>query len=461
MLDKEQLERLDLAFNPRSVAILGATKEPDRVGYSILESVLRGGYEGRVVPIHPRHQEILGQKVFARLDDVDGPVDLAIVALNERASVEAMDECGQHDVKGAICVAGGYKEMGGEGEALQARLAEAAVRNRVMLVGPNTLGLINAQAGLNASFWPTELHRGGVFSLITQSGGVGQMIGFKAQDEGLVINKWVGVGNRAALDFDDFLQYLAQDPTTKVIAVFMEGTESARRFVQLAGEVVKRKPVVILKGGKAELSQLCAQTHTGSMAGSPKVYHDVFEQFGLIVVDSVDEMVSVSKALALAPLPRGNRVAILTPSAGPSILLVDLLDSLGCVLVPFASETMERLEGLFRDVPVVLKNPLDAAAVGYSGDLYAQLADIVLADVGVDLLIAVSIDHKNRRFPSGELIELSRKHGKPVVVYYISDVEHVHKHREACQAGGIPFYLSAEETAWGAAGLVRYARLRS
>ena len=455
MLTEAELKRLDSALNPDSVAVIGATSEPDRVGYSILESLLLGGFPGEVLPIHPRHKNILGLKVFASLDDAPQDPDLAIIALNERATIKILDDCGRHDVKGVVCVAGGFKEMGEEGESLQQELRAAAVRNNIMLMGPNTLGIINAQARLNATFWPTQLDNCGTISVISQSGGVGQMIGFELEKEGVFFNKWFAIGNRALLDFDDYLQALSRDPTTEVIAVFMEGTEKARAFIEVAAGVVQDKPIIILKAGKNEFAQQAALTHTGSMAGSYRVYNDIFDQFGLISVSSVPEMVSVCKALSIAPLPAGDRVALLTPTAGPSILLVDLLLDQGCNLAQFGDETMRKLEGLFTKVPVILKNPLDASAVGYTASGYLELAEIILQDSEVDILLALSIDHKNRAFPAIELVQLSRKYRKPVVVYFISPPENSYKYRETRQAGGVPFYLSAEEAAWGTAGLIR------
>ncbi len=459
MLTSAELERLENAINPRVVAIIGATSETNRVGYSILESLLLGGFPGEVIPVHPRHENILGQRVYASLDDATVDPDLAIIALNEHATIKILDACGRHNVKGVVCVAGGYKEMGQEGEGLQEELKEAAARNNILLFGPNTLGLINAQARLNATFWPLVLDHYGSISVISQSGGVGQMIGFELNEEGVSFNKWFAIGNRAGLDFDDYLQALARDPGTDVIAVFMEGTEKARAFVELAAEVVPNKPVIILKAGRNEVAQQSALTHTGSMAGSYNVYHDIFDQFGLISVSSVPEMVSVSKALSIASLPAGDRVAILTPTAGPSILLVDLLLDQGCHLAQFGDDTIRDLANNFANVPVVLKNPLDASAVGYSAEGYLTLAERILQDPGVDLLLALSIDHKNRIFPAELLVQLSKKYSKPVVVYFIGPLDGLLRYREICHAGGVPFYHTAEEAAWGTAGLINRHRI--
>ncbi|HCC78510.1 MAG: hypothetical protein A2X25_09335 [Chloroflexi bacterium GWB2_49_20] len=460
MLNTLQLKRLNQALSPRTVAVIGATKEVGRVGFSILESIILGGFEGKIFPVHPRNEEILGLKVYPNLEAIGEPIDLVIIALNERKTIDALEECGRYDVKGAICVAGGFSEVGEEGKKLQEKMTIAAEKNNIMLIGPNTLGVLNSESKLNATFWPITLDQVSGISLITQSGGVGQMVGFKMQDEGLPINKMIGLGNRAVLDFDDLLQYLNGDPSTKVIGVFLEGTEKARSFVQIARESVSRKPVVVMKSGRSLLAKEFSVTHTGSMAGSYKMYQDIFAQSSLLTAASVDELVSICKALSIAPLPKGNGVSVVTPTAGPSLILVDLLDSIGCKFNPFSSDTIRNMKNLFVNVPVILKNPLDAASAGYSPETYVKLVDIVLGDPGVDLMIPIWIEHKNRRFPALELAELVQKHQKPILIYYIGNQKSKQNQKD-CQENGIPFYLSPEEVAWGAGGMIKYRQIRN
>ena len=460
MLDPKNLKRLNQALSPRTVAVIGATKEIGRVGFSILESIIIGGFEGKILPVHPRHKEILGLKVYPDLGAIDEPIDLAIIALNERKTIEMLNECGKYDVKGAICVAGGFSEVGEEGKKLQELMTIAAEKNNIMLIGPNTLGVLNAESKLNATFWPIQLDQVSGISLITQSGGVGQMVGFKMQDEGLPINKMIGLGNRAVLDFDDLIQYLDADSSTKVIGVFLEGTEKARSFVQIAKETARRKPVVVMKAGRSLLAQEFSVTHTGSMAGSYKMYQDIFVQSNLLTAASVNELVSICKALSIAPTLKGNSISVITPTAGPSLILVDLLDNLKCKFNTFSEDTITRMKELFINVPVILKNPLDAASAGYSPETYVKLVDIVLADPGVDLLIPVWIEHKNRRFPALELAKLVQKYQKPIFIYYMGNLN-VKQYQKVCQDNGIPFYLSPEEVAWGVGGLVKYLQIRN
>lgn len=447
-------------FNPRSVAVIGATSSPERVGYLLLESLLLGGFEGRIYPIHPRHRELLGTRVYHSLDEVPGSIDLALVALNQHATLEAVKACGRHGVKGVVCVAGGYKEVGEEGRRLEAQLASIAQEYGLILIGPNTLGLFSAQANLNATFYPEELPPSSGISVVTQSGGIGRAIIEELRDEGLGISKWIGVGNRATLEFSDCVEYLARDEATTVIVLFVEGTEKGRELMRAAGSVASQKPIVILKAGYSGLAQESAVTHTGSMISSPKLFSDACRQFGLIEVTSVAELVSVAKALALCPPSGGEGIGVITHTAGPSIVLLDELSNRGCQFPPFTDHTMADLEEMFAGIPVVVKNPLDAAAFGYSVEGYGQVADIVMADERVDLLIAIHALHKNWRFAAPELIAAQKQHKKPVITCYISTQAGADNYRGLLQEAGIPCYTSIERAAWGAAGCIRYMRLR-
>lgn len=459
-LSEKQLSRLDGMFNPRGVAVIGATDSPERVGFLLLESVLSAGFTGEVYPIHPRHKELLGRKVYKGLDDIPDPVDLALIALNQEATVGAVKACGQRGVKGVVCVAGGYKEMGGEGQELESHLASMVREYGLILIGPNTLGLFNADANLNATFYPGPLPPGSGISVVSQSGGVGRAIFEGLRDEGLGVSKWIGVGNRATFDFADSVEYLAHDPATTVILLFVEGTDRGRELVEAAGRVVKRKPIVVMKAGQSGLAQESAITHTGSMIASPKLFSDACTQFGLIEVRSVGELVSVGKALCLCPLPKKDKIGIVTHTAGPSIVLLDELSDRGCQLARFSDATMSKLEAKFTGIPVILKNPLDAAAFGYSPEGYGEVADIVLADESVGLMIAIHALHKRLRFAVPQLIASRKKHQKPVIACYISTQSGGEENRALFHEANIPCYTTIEHAAWGAAGCLRYARLR-
>lgn len=449
---------LDRVFYPGSVAVVGANDSPDRVGFNVLQGIIEGGFSGRVYPVHPRHETILGRPVCKSLDDIPEPVDVAVICLNQHATVDAVEKCGLLGVVGVICHAGGYREMGAGGLALENRLTDAAKKYGMCLVGPNSLGLINNDGGFYSTFYPMQLPRGKV-SLISQSGGMGLAVMHRAMDEGMGINKFVGVGNCSTLGFADYLEYLGEDGGTSVIAVFMEGTGDARRFVQAAGKIAAKKPVVVYKAGRSAVSDSYSVTHTGSSAGSYRLYRDIFRQFGIIAVESVAELVAACKALAILPPPGGNRVGILTHTAGPSIVMSDHLLAGGCVIPPLGDDTIRKIKAVMgEDPPVVLKNPLDAAGLGFLRQDYERLAEAVLGDPGVDLLVGVYCLHRNWGLPSAELARVFRKYEKPVVACYASHLQGCREHRDYLQEAGIPLYTTPEEAAAAVSALVKHTQ---
>lgn len=448
---------LGAVFYPGSVAVIGANESPDRVGFNVLQGIIEGGFKGRVYPVHPRHQSILGRKVYRSVEEIPEPVDVAVICLNQHATVEAAESCGRRGLKGIICHAGGYREMGPGGFDLENRLTGVARQYGMHLVGPNSLGLINTDGDFYSTFYPLQLTRGKV-SLISQSGGMGLTIIHRAMDEGMGMNKFVGVGNCSSLGFADYLKYLGEDEGTSVIAVFMEGAGDARRFVQVAGKVAAKKPVVVFKAGRWADSDHYSMTHTGSAAGSYRLYRDIFKQFGIYMVDNTADLVAACKALALLPLPRGNRVGILTHTAGPSIVMSDHLLARGCSIPPLEENSIRRVKEIVgEEPPVVLKNPLDAAGLGFMRQAYGSLAGALLADPGIDILAAVYCLHRNWGLPSEEIIRSYRKYGKPVVACYASHLPGCREDRDLLQEAGVPLYTTPEEAATAVAALAHYA----
>ncbi|NPV76799.1 MAG: hypothetical protein HPY59_10555 [Anaerolineae bacterium] len=460
-LSQVALNRLDQVFHARSVAILGANDSPERVGYLLLESLLEGGYTGKIYPVHPRHKQLLNCTVYSSLAEIPEKVDLVMIALNQEKTVEAVKECGALGVKGVVCVAGGYKEMGEEGRRLEEALSAAAKEHDLVLIGPNTLGFFNADARLNATFYPETLPPGSGISVISQSGGVGRAALEKLRDEGLGVNKWIGVGNRATLEFSDFVDYLAEDPATSVIAVFIEGTDKGRELMEAARRAAQKKPILIFRTGNSDLAQKSAVTHTGSMIKSPKLFSDACAQYNLIEVKSTNELVCAAKALALMPLPKGEGIGMVTHTAGPSIELLDYLEAAPCRLADFTPQTMAELKTLFKGIPVILKNPLDAAAFGYSPEGYGRVSEVVLADSHVDLLVAIHALHKNWKFATSQLVAIQEKFQKPVLACYISTVAGAKLVRDELQPAGIPCFASIQEAAWGLGAVLRYRRIRT
>ncbi|MGI5875609.1 MAG: acetate--CoA ligase family protein [Dethiobacteria bacterium] len=446
------------AFNPRSIAVVGANPAPEKVGYTILNSIVSGNFPGEIYPIHPRYQEIMGLKTYPDLSEIGEPIDLAVLILNQEATVREAEKCGKLGVKALLCVSGGFREVGDEGQRLEKELIAIAERYDMAVIGPNTLGIINTHADLCSIFYAFDFVRGNI-SFLTQSGGVGYSILMKVIERGLGISKWIGIGNASILDPTDYLLYLAEDPHTAVIGMFLEGVEQARSFVQTAAKVVLKKPVVVYKAGRSGEVGNLTLSHTGSLAGSYRMFKDIFEQFGIITAENINQLLAYCEALAVQNYSPGGNIGIITHTAGPSIVVAEELAGTGCSLPPLSPEAIANIKKIMGENPSVqLKNPLDVAGPGFQAERFGKLAHYMLKEPQIDLLLAIFARHDFWRFPSEELIDAYRKFGKPIVAAYLSTAAEIKKDREVLEPAGIPVFATPEEAAWGAVALVHRGR---
>jgi acetate---CoA ligase (ADP-forming) subunit alpha len=446
-------DRLHRMFSPRSVAVIGAGATPDKVGHAIMDSLVTGGFPGTIYPIHPRHREILGCRVYKSLDELPEVPDLAVVALNQRATVGMTATLREMGVAGVSLIAGGYLEMGTEGAELQGQLRDAA--GDMPVVGPNTLGFLNAWSRLNVTFYPRIMRPGNV-SFLSQSGGIGLALQGLSDDAGLGIAKWVGVGNRVNLEFHTLLDYLRDDPDTRVIGVFTEGTSDPRAFTRQVASLVREKPVVVYKGGRGADADRVTVSHTGAAAGRDQVWEGALKQAGAIRVSSVHEMVAVCKSLSVGRTPRGKRLGIFTHTAGPSIVAWDILrEEPGCVLADLSRRTMERIASILGpSVPVVYKNPVDGAAGAFLTEPFHDIAEAMLEDPSVDALLAIFCEHKNWISPTDALVELAKRFPQPIVACFIGSISKIGPDRSRLHEAGVPTYVMPEEAAIGLKALL-------
>ncbi len=446
--------RLNRMFSPRSVAVIGAGASPDKVGHAIVDSIVTGQFPGPVYPIHPRHDEILGLRVYRSLDELPEIPDLAVVALNQHSTVKTTARLREMGVAGASVIAGGYAEIGYDGVRLQQELKEAA--GDMPVVGPNTLGFLNARAKLNVTFYPRIMHPGHV-SFLSQSGGIGLGLKGRADDEGLGIAKWVGVGNRVNLEFHTLLDYLKDDSDTRVIGIFIEGCSDARALVEQLADTTPRKPVVVYKGGLGADANKVTVTHTGAVAGSDLIWEGALKQSGAETVSSISEMISTCKALSVGRVPSGKKLGIFTHTAGPSIVAWDVLQKEpGCTLADLQDQTIDRIAKILGpSVPVVYKNPVDGAAGAFLTEPFHDIAEAMLEDESVDALLAIFCEHKNWPYPSDALIQLARRFPKTIVACFIGSLGKIESDRTRLHEAGVPTYVLPEEAAIGLRALLR------
>ncbi|MFP4197796.1 MAG: acetate--CoA ligase family protein [Methanomassiliicoccales archaeon] len=433
-------------FSPDSIAVIGASAREGSVGNIYLRSILEGGYRGRVHPINPKYEEIMGLECLDSVDQVK--VDLALIATNRSAALGLLEQAASAGARAAIIPTGGFEEVGEEGARLEGRIRSTARENGIALLGTNTLGLINNHLDLQVNFNPVTLPSKGGVSIVSQSGGMGLSVLSKMREEGVGLSKWIGVGNRTLLDFPEFLEHLADDESTAAVGIFMEGTERAREMCYAARRMVGEKPVVVYKMGRSDATDYLAVTHTGTGVGSREVYRGAFEQHGIIQATSVRQMVACLKALSSVPPIQGEELGMFTYTAGPTIAAADLLDRFR--LRQPSEDTKDLVRSEMRgEPPALLKNPLDVDGEGYTASQYQALLEAFMHE-GYDLYATVST--AGLLFPKEALLKARER--APLLHCHVSPAD------GSENLDGVPVYTTAEELAWGLNALSEHARIR-
>ncbi|MCW5699693.1 MAG: CoA-binding protein, partial [Rhodospirillales bacterium] len=344
---------------PRSVAVVGASKDPTKRGYQALRYLIADKFAGGIYPIHPKESEILGIQAFPSVSDVPDEVDLALVCTPARTLPGVMEELGKNGVKGAIILAGGFSEAGPEGAGIEEETVAAAQKYGVRIVGPNTSGVFNLHSRMNLVGMP-DVRPGGL-GIVSQSGNMALSIVTEGTAGGhLGFSTYVGVGNQVDIRFNEYLQYLGDDEGTQVPVLYVEGFKHGRTFLDVARDVTQKKPVVVYKSGRTEAGQASAKSHTGALAGSYEMTVDLLRQVGVTVARQSDHVVPLAEALSLMPPPASNRVAILADGGGHATIAADTLTEAGIVMPPLAEETRKNLAAILPPA-ASLVNPVDVA----------------------------------------------------------------------------------------------------
>jgi acyl-CoA synthetase (NDP forming) len=375
-------------FSPKSVAVLGASDNPGKLGFHVMKSLVAGGFPGRIFPVNPGRQDVLGYPAFPSLDHVPDPVDLAVMVVPAPMIPDQIRACARKDVGGIVLITAGFKEIDDpSGAQMEREIARLATEARIPIIGPNTFGMANLHARLNASFTPqfSLLRKGGV-SLVSQSGGMSHLLAFLAMRAGVGFSKVIGLGNRCNVDFGDLLEWLSVDPLTRVIAMYMEGIDDPRTLIREARRLCERKPMLIYKCGRSEVADRASQSHTGSLAGNAEIYRGAFRQAGILDVDSAEALLDAAKALAICPLPHGPRVAILSGQAGPAMAAADVCHRAGLRIESFGAQTQRAIEALLP--PLALRsNPVDMGPAWYDAGAIRGIVETVLKDPQIDALV--------------------------------------------------------------------------
>jgi acetyl coenzyme A synthetase (ADP forming)-like protein len=436
---------LEALFSPRSVAVIGASANPEKLGYLVLDNVLRYGYSGPVYPINPNAGEILGRPCFKRVSQVPGPVDLAVIAVPNKFVAEVMHDCGEKKVAAAIIITAGFREAGAEGRQMEREVIETARKNGIRVVGPNCLGIIDTNSSLNASF-AAGMPEIGKISFMSQSGALCTAILDWAALNGLGFASFVSLGNKGDLNETDFLEVWREDPNTSVVMAYLEGVVNGDAFMDAARRLTKTKPFIAVKSGTTSAGSRAVSSHTGTLAGSDIAYETAFRQTGIIRARSVSELFAYSTALAYQPLPQGRRVGIITNAGGPGIMATDACEKSGLQLATLTQETVSHLREV---LPPAANhyNPIDVLGDARS-DRFAAALQAALKDPGVDAIILLLTPQAMTEIEktAEEVVTISHGSEKPVLACFMGG-KNVAPGNKILGAGRIPFYAFPEEAA--------------
>jgi acetyl coenzyme A synthetase (ADP forming)-like protein len=400
-------------FNPRAVAIVGASREPGKLGHSILRNVIQHGYRGAIYPINPKADQILGVTCYPSISLAPGPVDLAVIVIPGKSVAGALVECGQKGVKGAIVISAGFREIGPEGWQREREIVDIARRYAMQLIGPNCLGIIDTISRLNASF-ALGMPRSGSIAFMSQSGALCTAVLDMALAQDVGFSRFVSLGNKADADEITFVEAWRNDPYTSVIMAYVEGIADGLRFMRVAREVSRHKPIIVVKSGTTSAGSRAVSSHTGTLAGSERAYTAAFRQSGVIRARSVEDLFDYSIAFARQPLLAKDRVAIITNAGGPGIMATDACELAGLQLASLEPETMEGLHNVLPGAASVL-NPIDLLGDA-PAERYGLALRMVLDDANVGGVIVILTPQAMTQVAetARTVGELSRGRAKPV-----------------------------------------------
>ncbi len=448
----------DKLLRPRSIAVVGASTNPDKVGFAVLDNIVAGGFEGDIYPINPKATEILGLAAYAGLLDTPGDVDLAIIVVKRDFVLPVLRDCVKKAIQSVIIITAGFGETGEEGKRLQKQIQQLVRQARMTMMGPNCLGLLNPWHRLNASFGQ-KLDISGNIGLISQSGALVTAIQDWAASNKIGFSLLASIGNKATLNEVDFLQNLQADDQTKVIAAYLEEISNGQEFMRVAERVGKVKPVVILKAGKTQSGAKAASSHTGSLAGSDAAYDSAFERTGVIRANSIEHLFDVATAFAYQPLPEGDRIAVVTNAGGPGIMMTDALELSGLTMAKLSDTTKKELAAHLPSAASV-NNPVDVLGDA-DGERYGKAIEKLLSGDEVDGLIVILTPQKMTDYAgtAQHIIEKSRAYGKPVFACYMGQ-EIVAEGVALLQDNKIPQYSIPERAAAAMLEMVAYSRYK-
>ncbi len=453
------MKQLDYFFNPKSVAIIGASHTPGKIGYAILANFIGAGFERKIYPINPDTKPILGMKVYRSVLDVPEDLDLVAIVVPAAIVPKTLKECVKKKIEAIIIISAGFSEIGEEGKKLEIKCKKIIENAYTRILGPNCIGVYDPYTHVDTLFLARERcgrPKQGNIAFISQSGAVGSTILDWLSEQNIGISKFISYGNAMDINDCDLLEYLGDDDKSSVITVYLEGIEaSGKKFMRIAKKVTKKKPIVILKAGGTETGMKAVFSHTGSMAGSEKIYSAAFKQTGIIEADSWEELFDFARAFSTQPLPRGKKIAVITDGGGFGVLATDEADRQKIEL----PEPSEKLKGEMKEVMpsyASLHNPIDLTGDA-DAERYKVVTEACLKSNEFDGVIAITLFQVPTLEKSvvDEIIKLHRKYKKPLLACAAGG-KFTEELSGKLMTGGVPVYPTPERAVKTMKALIEY-----
>ncbi len=447
---------LKALFNPGSIAVVGASRNPEKVGHSVLRNILIHGYRGRVFPVNPSATEIEGLRTYPSVGSIREEVDLTVIAIPARFVPDTVRECIRKGVRAAIVISAGFKEAGHEGALLEEELKEIVKGSGLRLLGPNCLGIINTALSLNATFAKGMLPRGGI-SFFSQSGALGVAILDWAIGNKIGFSKFISLGNKVDLNETDFIEYFLKDEDTDIILGYIEDIVEGERFIRVARKATKRKPIILIKSGGTQAGARAASSHTGALAGSDTAFDAAFRQTGVIRAAGVKELFEIARVFTGKRIPRGDRLLIITNAGGPGIIAADQAERASLKLPYLNRAATERLR---KALPpnASLYNPIDLIGDAREDRYRVALGEAVRSrDIDGIMVILTPQAMTNVRATAEVVVEEARKTRKPVITTFMG-AESIREGLEILKDAGIPNYSYPEDAISAYKRLCQFSR---
>ncbi|MBK7095544.1 MAG: bifunctional acetate--CoA ligase family protein/GNAT family N-acetyltransferase [Saprospiraceae bacterium] len=447
---------MEKLFNPKTVAVFGATNNEDSVGYAIMNNLVGSGYQGVVYPINLKRKSVFGIKAYKTLKDTEDEIDLAVIATPSATVPGIVEQCGEYKVGGILIISAGFLEAGEEGKKMVDSIKKTAKKYNIPIIGPNCLGFIKPSIKLNVSF-ANKMALPGNIALISQSGALCTAILDWSVSENVGFSHFISIGSMIDVSFGDLIDYLDKDPNTSSIIIYMESMTKSSRFFSAARAFSRNKPILVLKAGKSEAGAKVALSHTGTLAGSDIAFESAFKRAGMVSVETIDQLFNGAQALSKQPRPKGDRLAIVTNAGGPGVLATDLLVKLGGQLAPLSDDAIRDLNKI---LPPMWShnNPIDvlgdASEVEYGGAL-----EVLIQENNVDAILVI-LTPQSMTDPvsiAKEVVRISKKYSKTILASWMGSAD-IKAGQEILDQGKIPTFVVPEKAITTFMDMVKYTK---